>query len=266
MHPASSESYDAGSGRHTCPSGSASGEMSQRRSPNAGRLRKGRGKGRVKSRLSGEQSSLLQPETSVTSRLRSRRAGGSTSGSDGASTKHTNGVSCNGSLNNVIHKDGKGALPKKPPTFSDTDLEIVRLIGQHLRNLGLEWVNVGYFFMANCFTCYSLDVYVHVNFCGFRSSAEELMNESGCRLDHAAAAKFRSHVMNGEWESVSHPSLFRTHVQFLKIKPLLFSVTGPSVSKRSFIVCARRRWSSGNHAFFVHVLLERFKFCSPIAS
>lgn len=28
------------------------------------------------------------------------------------------------------------------------------------------------------------------------------MKESGCRLDHPAAAKFRQHVMEGEWTKV----------------------------------------------------------------
>ncbi len=28
------------------------------------------------------------------------------------------------------------------------------------------------------------------------------MQESGCRLEHPAATKFRNHVMEGEWEKV----------------------------------------------------------------
>lgn len=30
------------------------------------------------------------------------------------------------------------------------------------------------------------------------------MNESGCRLDHPAAAKFRQHVMDGDWSKADH--------------------------------------------------------------
>lgn len=30
-------------------------------------------------------------------------------------------------------------------------------------------------------------------------TADLLMQESGCRLDHPAAAKFRLHVMDGDW-------------------------------------------------------------------
>lgn len=32
------------------------------------------------------------------------------------------------------------------------------------------------------------------------------MQESGCRLDHPAAAKFCQHVMDGEWNKVINPS------------------------------------------------------------
>lgn len=30
------------------------------------------------------------------------------------------------------------------------------------------------------------------------------MAESGCRLDHPAAAKFRQHVMDGDWNKADH--------------------------------------------------------------
>jgi hypothetical protein len=35
-------------------------------------------------------------------------------------------------------------------------------------------------------------------------TADMLMQESGCRLDHPAAAKFRQHVMDGDWSKVIH--------------------------------------------------------------
>ena len=53
--------------------------------------------------------------------------------------------------------------------LSNTDQEIVRLVGQHLTNIGLT------------------------------SSAAVLMAEAGCRLDQPTAAKFRNCVMGGEW-------------------------------------------------------------------
>lgn len=52
---------------------------------------------------------------------------------------------------------------------SRTDQDIIRLIGQHLRCLGLN------------------------------RTAEQLIQESGCRLDHPAAAKFQADVMEGDW-------------------------------------------------------------------
>lgn len=35
-------------------------------------------------------------------------------------------------------------------------------------------------------------------------AAESLMAESGCRLDHPAAGKFRQHVMDGDWNKADH--------------------------------------------------------------
>ncbi|XP_023230912.1 WD repeat-containing protein 26-like [Centruroides sculpturatus] len=52
---------------------------------------------------------------------------------------------------------------------SQTEQDIIRLIGQHLRGLGLN------------------------------RTAEQLMQESGCRLDHPTATKFQAHVMAGDW-------------------------------------------------------------------
>lgn len=62
--------------------------------------------------------------------------------------------------------DGDG---EPPPNLTVVQEEMVRLIGQHLTGLG------------------------------FKASAELLMSESGCRLDHPAAARFRQCVMDGEW-------------------------------------------------------------------
>ena len=53
--------------------------------------------------------------------------------------------------------------------LSKADQEIVRLVGQHLNNIGLK------------------------------SSAAVLMAEAGCRLDQPTAATFRKYVMNGDW-------------------------------------------------------------------
>lgn len=33
----------------------------------------------------------------------------------------------------------------------------------------------------------------------YRKSVDTLMEESGCRMDHPVAARFREHVMKGNW-------------------------------------------------------------------
>ncbi|KAM7300151.1 WD repeat-containing protein 26 isoform X1 [Ixodes scapularis] len=63
-----------------------------------------------------------------------------------------------------------GAAPgEKTKVGSRTEQDIIRLIGQHLRGLGLN------------------------------RTAEQLIQESGCSLDHPAAAKFQAHIMDGDW-------------------------------------------------------------------
>jgi len=80
--------------------------------------------------------------------------------------------SANGHLQAVAGGGLAGAQGQAPAVrdMSQTDRDIVRLIGQHLRGLGLN------------------------------RTVEQLMQESGCMLEHPAAAKFRSHVMDGEWD------------------------------------------------------------------
>ncbi|XP_044748626.1 WD repeat-containing protein 26 isoform X1 [Coccinella septempunctata] len=55
-----------------------------------------------------------------------------------------------------------------------TKQEIVRLIGQYLKNEGLT------------------------------RTAELLISESGCRLDHPAAVKFKHHILDGDWSKAYH--------------------------------------------------------------
>merc|ERR1719220_2715112 len=58
---------------------------------------------------------------------------------------------------------------QKSTELSKADQEVVRLIGQHLCDVGL------------------------------RTSADVLMKEAGCRLDQPTAATFRHCVMKGDW-------------------------------------------------------------------
>jgi hypothetical protein len=60
----------------------------------------------------------------------------------------TNNVDHNSSQMNGVHAATNGASHSNPPTrtLSRADQDIIRLIGQHLRNLGLEWVFFFYTF------------------------------------------------------------------------------------------------------------------------
>ena len=46
-----------------------------------------------------------------------------------------------------------------------------------------------------------------------RKSSEALMSESGCRLEHAVATKFRECIMQGQWNKVE--------ATLPEVKPLL---------------------------------------------
>lgn len=95
------------------------------------------------------------------------------SGSDGE-TSTSNGE-C------IANGDSKSHLKKKIVHRSDED--VVRLIVQHLQGLGLK------------------------------KSVDVLMQESGCRLEHPSAAKFRESVMAGDWE--------RADVILKELRPLV---------------------------------------------
>ncbi|XP_050073988.1 WD repeat-containing protein 26 homolog [Anopheles maculipalpis] len=84
---------------------------------------------------------------------------------------NNNGLAANG--------DAGGGSRPSPATrtvvkLDRTNQDIVRLIGQHLKDIGLE------------------------------RSAEMLMQESGCCLEHPAATKFRIHVLSGDWNKADH--------------------------------------------------------------
>lgn len=74
----------------------------------------------------------------------------------------------------VVATNGESSAHRKVVKLDKTNQEIVRLIGQHLKNIGLE------------------------------RSAEALMQESGCCLEHPSATKFRRHVLSGDWTKADH--------------------------------------------------------------
>nr|CAD7462051.1 unnamed protein product [Timema tahoe] len=132
-----------------------------------------------------------------------QRNGVSEDHSTTSSSSQQNGTDAS-SENNAINGGPNGDIPK---TIDKTNQDIVRLIGQHLKTIGLN------------------------------RTAEVLMQESGCRLDHPAAAKFRQHVMDGDWSKVMSYLPIIVHKMFcmrqadndlMELKSLLES-TSPSL-------------------------------------
>ncbi|KAG8009724.1 WD repeat-containing protein 26 [Nibea albiflora] len=79
---------------------------------------------------------------------------------------NNNGVSAQTASNN----SNSTSAAKKKKRLSQSEEDVIRLIGQHLHDLGLN------------------------------QTVDLLMQESGCRLEHPSATKFRNHVMEGEWD------------------------------------------------------------------
>lgn len=98
-----------------------------------------------------------------------------------------NGVTA---LNNVV-----------PIDLSKTDQDIVRLIGQYLKIVGLGFVK---------FIIYDKSVLKEKKLkniffpSSFRKTADHLVEESGCILEHNSATKFRQYVMCGDWIKADH--------------------------------------------------------------
>ncbi|XP_058055039.1 WD repeat-containing protein 26 homolog [Anopheles bellator] len=87
-----------------------------------------------------------------------------------------NGSDAGGGANSSSSSGGSAGHSQRATVvkLDRTNQDIVRLIGQHLKDIGLE------------------------------RSAEMLMQESGCCLEHRAATKFRSHVLSGDWTKADH--------------------------------------------------------------
>ncbi|XP_031629372.1 WD repeat-containing protein 26 homolog [Contarinia nasturtii] len=95
---------------------------------------------------------------------------GNLNSNDAVNNLESNGHVLNGNtengvttLNNVV-----------PVNLTKTDQDIVRLIGQYLKIVGLG------------------------------KTADHLIEESGCVLEHASATKFRQYVMHGDWIKADH--------------------------------------------------------------
>uniref|UniRef100_UPI00358EE308 WD repeat-containing protein 26-like n=1 Tax=Myxine glutinosa TaxID=7769 RepID=UPI00358EE308 len=106
-----------------------------------------------------------------------RVKGSPEAGPSGSSHPQANGVA--GAVGSAVRDGTRGRQ------LSQVDEDIVRLVGQHLAGMGLS------------------------------QTAERLMQESGCRLEHPAATKFRAHVLDGEWD--------KAEADLNELKPLLRS-------------------------------------------
>jgi WD repeat-containing protein 26 len=99
---------------------------------------------------------------------------------NGSQTYDMNGhqQSTNGTSNGVTHhtnnNNNHDLQPVERVQLDKTNRDIVRLIGQHLKLIGLD------------------------------RTAQTLMQESGCSLEHAAATKFREHVLSGDWHKADY--------------------------------------------------------------
>lgn len=84
----------------------------------------------------------------------------------------TNGTTTNGVSNHA--NNNHDLQPIERVQLDKTNRDIVRLIGQHLKLIGLD------------------------------RTAQMLMQESGCSLEHPAATKFRDHVLSGDWHKADY--------------------------------------------------------------
>ena len=69
------------------------------------------------------------------------------------------------------------------------------------------------------------------------------MAESGCRLDHPAAAKFRQHVMDGDWTKADH--------DLQELNSLIGSSHNLMVIKKKLAESLNNNYVLGNEISFV---------------
>lgn len=84
----------------------------------------------------------------------------------------TNGTTATNGIRNHTNNNSHELVERV--SLDKTNRDIVRLIGQHLKLIGLD------------------------------HTAHMLMQESGCSLEHPSATKFRDHVLSGEWQKADH--------------------------------------------------------------
>jgi len=125
---------------------------------------------------------------------------------------------------------------------SITDKDIIRLIGQHLKSLGLN------------------------------RTVEQLIQESGCKLDHPSASKFQSHVLEGDWTKAESdlqelkPMLESTNclleMKFLLLEEKFFEYL-EDCRCIDAVNCLRNELTPLNHKQHRIHELSRFIYCTP---
>lgn len=143
------------------------------------------------------------PTATTAASSSSSSSNGSASTTTGQQSNGTSGLNTNNSNNNgeSVHEDAanspaslvKSELPFNKKEFSKGQRDILRVIGQFLRYLGLN------------------------------KTTEMLIDESGCMLEHPAATTFCSLVMTGNWDEVSdHTTLTISGLEFRRLFKLVF--------------------------------------------
>lgn len=89
-----------------------------------------------------------------------------------SATNNCGDYTTNGIMNHNSHHEYQ--TQNQNIQLDNTNRDIVRLIGQHLKLIGLD------------------------------RTAQMLMQESGCTLEHPAATKFRDHVLSGDWHKADY--------------------------------------------------------------
>lgn len=122
---------------------------------------------------------------------------------NGNAVSNNNGVAAQPASNNNNSSsaaDG-GSGVKKKKRLSQSEEDVIRLIGQHLNDLGLN------------------------------QTVDLLMQESGCRLEHPSATKFRNHVIEGEWDKAESDL---NELKALMHSPSAIVVSGPNLRQHQF--------------------------------
>uniref|UniRef100_A0A668ASC6 WD repeat-containing protein 26 n=2 Tax=Myripristis murdjan TaxID=586833 RepID=A0A668ASC6_9TELE len=120
------------------------------------------------------------------------------------SISNNNGVAAQPASNNSNTTSDANSSIKKKKRLSQSEEDVIRLIGQHLHDLGLN------------------------------QTVDLLMQESGCRLEHPSATKFRNHVMEGEWD--------KAESDLNELKALMHSPSAIVVSSRPVILRLRMKF------------------------